>query len=172
MTVSNSRVVRIGEFVVSNDPNDVLVAYGLGSCVVVCLYDPMANVGGMLHALLPTAQNENQLAVNPAKFVDQGVPLLLDAVLKQGARRIWLKSSLCGGAQLFNNHLMHNKPGDNGHLNIGQRNVLAAHEALKAAGIRLHAQATGGSAGRTVRLYLADGRTTVKTLGKGEEILE
>jgi chemotaxis protein CheC len=34
-------------------PDEVLVAYGLGSCVAVCLYDPAARVGGMLHALLP-----------------------------------------------------------------------------------------------------------------------
>jgi len=169
--VDNIQVVHIGGVVVSRNPDDILVSYGLGSCVVVCLYDPMAKVGGMLHALLPTFPNNSRRSGSPAKYVDQGVPLLVESMLAQGARRIWMKSRLCGGAQMLHAQALITKPGPNGRLNVGQRNVQAAEAALRAAGIRLHAQATGGSAGRTIRLYLADGRVTVKTLGKGEQVL-
>jgi len=167
---ANPRVVHIGDVAVSNDPNDVLVAYGLGSCVVVCLYDSVAKVGGMVHALLPTAPN-GRYAGNPAKYVDQAVPLLVDDVMKMGARRIWTVAKMCGGAQLIlgNNRL--DGSGFNGHLSIGQRNVQAAKAALHSAGLRLVAWSTGGQAGRTVRFYLANGKVTVKTLGHGERVL-
>ncbi len=160
---SNVQVVLIGEMAASVSPADVLVAYGLGSCVAVCLYDPVAQVGGMLHALLPTVPN-GRPASNPAKFVDRGVPLLLELLLELGARRTRLIAKLCGGAQMFG--LASNKT-----LNIGRLNVLAVKAALKAAQLKIHAQTTGGHNGRTVKFYLADGTVTVRTLERGERVL-
>ncbi len=163
---NNVRTVSIGEVIVSDALDDVLVAYGIGSCVAVCLYDPVARVGGMLHALLPTAPNENQRRGNPgtcAKFVDHGISLLLESLVKLGGRRTRLVAQLCGGAQVLN------APGFNGWLNIGERNVKAAKSALRAAGLRIQAQATGGEIGRTVRLYIADGQVTLRSLGRGEQ---
>lgn len=161
----NLRSVSIAEMIVSNKPSDVLVAYGLGSCVAVCLYDPIAQVGGMLHALLPTTSKANNSNGNPTKFVDQGVPILLQSIEKLGARHNRLSIQLCGGAQLIS------APGFNDSLKIGHRNVLAAEAALQAIGLRIGSQSTGGNSGRTVKLYVSDGRVTVKTLGEGEKIL-
>ena len=73
----NLLTVSIGELAVSRAADDVLVAYGLGSCVAVCLYDPVARVAGMLHALLPNVPDGNRANGNASKFADQGVPLLL-----------------------------------------------------------------------------------------------
>ena len=67
----NTLAVPIGDMIVSDNMDDVLVAYGLGSCVAVCLYDPVIKVGGMLHALLPSPPNGDSQPKNPAKFVDQ-----------------------------------------------------------------------------------------------------
>jgi len=171
----NLRVVYIGEMVVSDARDDVLVAYGLGSCLAVCLYDPFAKVGGMLHALLPTMPNgEPATRVSspptgshgkPTKYLDQGVPLLIEALVKLGARRIYLTAKLCGGSQMLS------RIGANNHLNIGELNVLAAEAVLHAAHIRIQARATGGHSGRTVKLYLANGLVMVKTLYEGEQVL-
>ena len=169
----NTRAVPIGKIVTSDAAGDVLVAYGLGSCVAICLYDPVARVGGMLHALLPAAPNNprrNRNASVPAasaKFVDQGVSLLIESLLKLGARRTRLTAQLCGGAQVLS------APGFEGQmtLNIGERNVRAAENALKVAGIRIRVREIGGRMGRTVRLYIADGRVTAKSLGQGERVL-
>lgn len=160
----NVRSVTIGEIVVSSDSEDALVAYGLGSCVAVCLYDPEARVGGMLHALLPTSPN-GKSDKHPAKFVDQGIPLLIDAVVKEGASRSRLKAQLCGGAQMLSS------PGFSDALNIGQRNVVAAENALKAAEIRVTSHDTGGHIGRTAKLTVANGEVTVRTRGKDEKAL-
>ena len=162
----NLRTVSIGELIVSSAPEDVLIAYGLGSCVAVCVYDPVARVGGMLHALLPSASAANQADGTPAKYVDQGVPLLVDSILQHGAQRRRLVVRLAGGAQVLT------IPGMDGALDIGKRNVRAAEETLQALGLRIHAQATGGNAGRTVKLYVANGQVTVKSLGQPEQLLE
>jgi chemotaxis protein CheD len=164
MTTENVRAVQIGEIVVSDAPDDTLVAYGLGSCVAVCLYDPVTQVGGMLHALLPTALGKDGGA--PTKFVDRGTPLLIESLLELGAGRNRLVAQLCGGARTLS------APGfESDWLSIGERNVQAAEDALQAAGLRIHAQATGGRVGRTVRFSIANGQVTIKSLGQGEQVL-
>lgn len=159
------RNVPIGAIEISDDSSEVLVAYGLGSCIAVCAYDRVARVGGMLHALLPTDASVNGDRPAPAKYVDQGVPLLLDALLHTGARRHRLIVSLCGGACVIPAKEFSDI------LGIGERNILAAQEALRAAHLRVHAQDTGGDAGRTVKLNMVNGQVTVKTLARGERVL-
>ncbi|MFQ5343078.1 MAG: chemotaxis protein CheD [Anaerolineae bacterium] len=181
----NLRAVSIGEMVVSDTPDEVLVAYGLGSCVAVCLYDPTARVGGMLHALLPNAPTPlasrprppnlggrkgsggdgGRVDGNLTKFVDPGVSLLIDSILQLGASRQRLIVHLCGGAQMLS------APGFNNSLNVGERNVLAAEKSLRTSGFRIRSRATGGRTGRTVRLYIASGQVTVKSVGQGEQPL-
>jgi len=161
----NLRSVAIGEFIVSEQVDDVLVSYGLGSCVAVCLYDSVTGVGGMLHALLPAAPNPEAAHTHPAKFVEHGVPLLIQAMAQRGARRSRLRTALCGGGQVLA------VSGVNGKLHIGERNVDAAKTALQTAGLAIQAQDTGGQVGRTVKFHIANGHTTVKTFGKGEQAL-
>lgn len=169
---NNIRAVPIGEIVVSDTAEDVLVAYGLGSCVAICLYDPVARVGGMLHALLPTTpnnpgRNRDATTTPSAKFVDQGTPILIESLTTLGARRTRLTAQLCGGARVLS------APGfeEESILSIGERNVQAAESMLKAAGIQIKAHDTGGHIGRTVRLYIASGQVTVKSLEHKEKVL-
>jgi chemotaxis protein CheD len=159
--------VSIGGIAVSASAADVLVAYGLGSCVAICLYDPVSRIGGMLHALLPSAPSQNGRNPAPsAKFVDLGTPLLIEALLGLGARRGRLSAQLCGGAQVLS------APGfEEGELHIGKRNVSAAESALRNAHIPIKAQRTGGRVGRTVRFYIATGQVTVRSLGQKEQVL-
>ena len=167
----NLRSVPIGKIITSDTAQDVVVAYGLGSCVAVCLYDPVVRVGGMLHALLPTApdrvSSENgHKPLSAARFVDQGTPLMIEALLKLGARRSRLTAQLCGGAQTLS------APGfKDDVLNIGERNVRAAENVLRVEGIDIQTRDTGGRSGRTVKFYIADGRVTVKSLGQGVQVL-
>lgn len=154
--------VSIGELVVSNNQDDVLVAYGLGSCVAVCMYDPAAKVAGMTHSLLPRAGQNNGSEKQIAKFVDQAVPRLVELILKTGAQRRRLHVFLVGGAQMLS------APGFSNSLNIGERNIRTAEEILNAAGLKILAQSTGGNSGRTVKLFVSSGEVTAKTLGKGE----
>ncbi len=159
------RAVAIGEMVVSSDPDDVLIAYGLGSCAAVCLYDPAWGLGGMVHSLLPVAPQGNGADRSKAKFVDHGVPMLIEELVKRGAQRGRLVASLCGGAQMITT------PGISDTLNIGARNIAAVEAVLKDANIPLRARATGGNIGRTLKLHIEDGLVTVKSAGQTEQPL-
>jgi len=152
--------------ITSTDPDDVLVVYGVGSCVVVGLYDPVTQIGGVLHALLPGINRQHRNGTGkPTKYIDQGVPLLLETMTSLGAGKNRLVTYLCGGARVIN------APGFNGTFSIGERNVLAARMALYEAGLKVKSEMTGGRVGCTVRLHIADGKVTVKTLGQEEMVL-
>jgi chemotaxis protein CheD len=152
--------------VASTDIDDVLVVYGVGSCVVVGLYDPAIHIGGILHALLPGVNWQRQSVTGkPTKYVDQGVPLLVEVMTSLGARKNRLVAYLCGGAQVIN------APGFSNTFSIGERNVLAARMALHGVGLDVNSEMTGGRVGCTIRLHVANGKVTVKTLGQEERVL-
>jgi chemotaxis protein CheD len=161
----NIHSVPVGEMMVSTNSDDVFVVYGLGSCVVICLYDPLVQVGGILHALLPGSTWSRNGKGKPTRFVNQGLPLLIDSLVALGAEPERLEAKLCGGARVVA------KPGFADSLNIGKRNVEAARIALQTVGFKIKAEAIGGQMGRTVRMYIANGRVTIKTLGQAETVL-
>lgn len=159
--VSDERVksAGLGQIVVSSNQDDVLVAYGLGSCVGVVGYDPQAKIAGLLHALLPQHRNGE---ANYAKFVDTGIPQLVREMESYGARRrntIWY---VVGGAEMLR------VPGMSGEFNIGTRNAEVARAVMAREGLRIKAIDVGGTAGRTVKITVRDGIVTVRTLGKAE----
>ncbi len=152
----------MGELAVSAEPGDELVSMGLGSCVGVAIVDRGRAVAGLAHVMLPVA---NAAYSAPAKFADRAVPALLAAVERRGARRERIVAVLAGGAQMFSGT---RGPGVAG-LDLGARNEAAVRAALAATGIAVHAAATGGDRGRTVRVLVGDARVTVKEAG-GEEL--
>jgi chemotaxis protein CheD len=156
----NSQSIGLGEMVISRDPQDVLVAYGLGSCVGIGMYDPTARVAGMVHAVLPEHMSGN--GHTPGKFVDTGVPALLEGMVKAGAEKRRLIVWMAGGANMLLSPAMTKA------FDIGNRNVQAALKILDTLNLRLSGQEVGGNIGRTVRLYVIEGRMTVRLVGQQE----
>jgi len=96
------KVVGIGEFQVSDDPEEILVTYSLGSCVGVVVYEPFRRVGGMLHFMLPDSEiNLERAREKPGVFADTGIPLLLQSCRALGADLKKLQVKLVGGAELL-----------------------------------------------------------------------
>ena len=157
-------VLSLGEWAASDAPSDVLVCLGLGSCVALCLYDPLRSIGGMAHMVLPDSSARGAKS-SGAKFVDVAVPLLLREMEAKGAGRARLRAHLIGGA------LMLQGAAFKATVNIGQRNAQAARAALRSAGVRVRGEELGGSNGRTVRLELATGRLTAATAGQASHEL-
>ena len=89
--------VGIGQIAVSNDPNEVLVAYGLGSCVGVSFYDPATRSGGLLHVLLPDSEGRASDGKEPARYADWGVAALLGELTRRGASKASLVIKVAGG---------------------------------------------------------------------------
>jgi chemotaxis protein CheD len=158
-------MVRMGDFKGSRDPGDVLVSIGLGSCIGLAVVDPCRGVAGLAHILLPDSRAA-RTAQAVGKFADTAVPALLELVETLGAVSSSLHAVLVGGAQMFS-FSSEACPA----LDIGARNERATREALRRAGLPVHAAATGGCAGRTVRVSVASGLVTVKEAGGREEAL-
>ena len=144
--------------------DDVLVTLGLGSCVAILLHDAAAGVGGMAHALLPERALARD-ATNPDKFASTAVPLLAEEVCRIGGRRERLKARLVGGASMFAALMA---PGT---LNMGERNVTAARNALRELGIPVLAEEVGADYGRSVRFHVGQGRVVVSSVGRPDVTL-
>ena len=154
-------VVGVGESAVGiGDAR--LATYALGSCVGVALYDPVARVAGLLHAMLPdSAVDAVRAARAPAMFVDTGVPLLLRDCARLGARRERLVARLAGGAFAAERE-------DADHFRIGRRNVDAARALLAGLGVPVVAEDVGGSrVSRTLHLDAATGLLRVQAADAG-----
>jgi chemotaxis protein CheD len=143
---------------------DVLITIGLGSCVAILLHDPVARVGGMAHVLLPSPALSRQDG-NPAKFPQTAIPRLLELMGQQGASARRMTARLVGGASMFASLAA---PGT---IQMGERNVVASRQALYQQSIALSGEATGGDYGRTVRLWVADGRVEVSSVAHGVQYL-
>lgn len=97
-----SLVVGIGDCKVSDDPQAELVTYALGSCVGVMIHDPVTNVGGLLHFMLPESGIDREKGQrSPFKFADTGIPLLFQSAYAKGAEKSRLVVAVAGGAQMM-----------------------------------------------------------------------
>jgi chemotaxis protein CheD len=142
--------VGIADCQTSRNEDSVLVTHALGSCIAVAVHDPVAQVAGLLHIMLPDSSiNREKAAKQPYMFADTGIPALLGAACALGASRNRLSVRLIGGAQVLD---------PNGIFNIGKRNHLACRKLLWSAGLMVQAEAVGGHISRTVRLEVGTGR--------------
>ncbi|WP_226022092.1 chemotaxis protein CheD [Halomicrobium salinisoli] len=145
------RKVGIAEYEVATG-NTVLTTSGLGSCVGVGLYDPTAGVAGLVHVMLPAAEEGEGAR---AKFADTGVAVLLDAMADAGADSDDLEAKIAGGSDMLD------LSGDGS--SIGTRNVDAVREALDEHGVPIVAEDVGGRHGRSLRLEGPTGDLVVKS---------
>ncbi|MDD5092898.1 MAG: chemotaxis protein CheD [Dehalococcoidia bacterium] len=161
LTQESTVVVSLGEIKLSKDPQTVLTCLGLGSCIGLCMYDPIAGVGGMAHIVLPFSNNG---AAGNAKFADIAIPQLLQAMREHNAVRSRLITKLAGGAQMI-------KPGTADNFNTGQRNIEAVKQILADEAIRVSAAEVGGSRGRSLKLFVGTGKVMVKSVGSTDVAL-
>src|SRR3954447_20628102 len=148
-------MVRMGELAASKTPGAMLVTLGLGSCIGLVLLDRRVGVGGLAHVVLP--ESSGHAEVNKYKFADHAVPELIRRMVALGARRPMLEAVLVGGASMF--------AAMGGSMEVGARNEAAVKAQLATARIRIHASATGGSRGRTVRVDPKTGIVLVREAG-------
>jgi len=150
-------MARMAEMVVSHTDGDVLVGLGLGSCIGLALVDGGHRAAGLAHVVLPAASRHGAAAAG--KFADTAVPALVLELERLGIRRHSLTAVMVGGAQMFTM---------GGGMDIGSRNDAAVRDALRAARIPLATAMTGGSVGRTIKVYVGESRVTYKEAGGPE----
>src|SRR5699024_8863604 len=101
---------------------DHLITLGLGSCVVIAIYDEMSKVGGLSHIMLPDG-TQFKKNVKIQKFADLVVPYMVEDIRRK-ARFSKLGAKIAGGASMFG------FPDSDPNESIGYRNVLAVEKIL------------------------------------------
>jgi chemotaxis protein CheD len=151
-------VVGMARLKVSAEVGDELVAYALGSCLGVAIYDPVTRVGGLLHAMLPLSSSDPEKArENPCVYVDTGVPLLFRSCYALGAEKRRMVVKVAGGAAT--------SPTAEDVFQIGKRNFVILRKLLWQNGVLLNAHDVGGRDSRTMSLTIGSGAVTVKANG-------
>lgn len=128
--------VAQGEFHTSDRP-EVVFSTVLGSCVSACLWDPARGVGGMNHFLLAKTTDAN--AAGSLRYGVHAMEMLINDLLKKGAKRSDLRAKLFGGADMAANL------GE-----IGTKNAQFAKTFLATEEIPCLAESLGGKSARRV----------------------
>ncbi len=161
--IMEEKIIEVGmaEMKIAKSPAK-LITRALGSCLGVTLYDPLKKIGGMAHAMLPDF-DKARLKNNPDRFVNSAIKNMLDGLIKSGSSRDKIVGKIFGGAQMFSFITPEST------LNIGQKNVEVARAVLAELDIKVVAEETGGTFGRTITLNLDNGKVLVNTVSWGEK---
>ena len=140
----------------------MLVTYALGSCIGICLHDPVLKLGALVHIMLPVNMEAGRKT--PMKYADTGIRETLRLMESKGANRNRITAKIAGGAKMF-------ETGNNSLGNIGQRNIESVRLNLKKEGIRLLKEDVGGTVARTLLFDVNSGLGCVRSYGRPELII-
>ena len=160
-----SETIRVGmaDLAVCKAPDSV-TTLGLGSCIGIAIRDPGTKIGGLAHIMLPdsTAIKNNS---HVPKFADTGIEELVKQMVAAGANRNRLEAKIAGGAKMFSFSSKTEM------VTVGERNAEASKKKLAEMKIKLLAEDTGDSYGRTVIFYPETGAYVIKAVGKPEKTI-
>lgn len=126
----------------------------VGSCITVCLYDPVSHIGGMNHFMLPQDSGSGR---SSATYGIYAMELLINQLMKLGANRRRLEAKVFGGANVLGRPLAADSP-----HNIGESNLRFALSFLKTEQIPIRAQSVGGTCGRQVHFLPHTGQVFIR----------
>jgi chemotaxis protein CheD len=131
---------------------DEIVATVLGSCVSVCMRDPVTGIGGLNHFLLPKNNGSADESAGE-RYGDTAMEVLINGLIKRGVRRQNLEAKVFGGARVLSGATM---------LAIGDNNVAFVTDFLKREGIPIVSKDVGGTRSRRIHYQPSTGRAWVQ----------
>ena len=131
---------------------DEIVATVLGSCISVCMRDPSAGVGGLNHFLLPKNNGASDAGAGE-RYGDTAMEVLINGLLKRGAKRSNLEAKVFGGARVLSGATM---------LAIGDGNIAFVTDFLNREGIPIVSKDVGGTRSRRIHYHPSTGRAWVQ----------
>lgn len=140
-----------GEFYVTGDAR--LMCTVLGSCVAACMRDPVAGIAGMNHFLLPVSGRADESV--SARYGVHAMELLINGLLKRGARRDRLEVKLFGGGNLLRSRVNHN---------VGHTNARFAEDFAVQEGLRVLSRDLYGDQPRKIWYFPDTGKVMLKRL--------
>jgi chemotaxis receptor (MCP) glutamine deamidase CheD len=148
--------IYIGGIHASEEPQ--IVKTLLGSCISVCLFDPVRSIGGMNHFMLPRGVASDG---ESSRFGVHAMDCLIGAMMKLGADRRRFVAKVFGGA-----HVLNVKESAGG---VPQQNIEFIREFLREEGFPVLSEDVGGYHPRHVHFYTANGRAFIKRVGAGAQ---
>ncbi|NVD08639.1 chemotaxis protein CheD [Vibrio sp. JPW-9-11-11] len=142
------------------DAEDELIATGLGSCVAACMWDCDLRIGGMNHFLLPfdsktqlKSWRPDEVVSTASRYGSYAMEILLNTMLKRGARRSSLRLKLFGGAQMLGRTSM-----------IGDKNVAFILNYVEQEHMLVVSQDLGGLEPRKIMFDPCTGKAWLKRI--------
>ena len=159
--ISVMTAVNFCELKISQNPAETLVAFSIGSGIVVSIYDPLTRTGGMLSLVLPASStmSPEKAERQPYMFADTGLPALLEAFEDIGAKTVNVKIVIAGGAQIMD---------QKAEFNIGLKNHQAVSAFFFNRNLSIDHEDIGGISRRTLSLDIGSGCNIIQTIGQGE----
>lgn len=148
-------VILPGEYFVSSEPRVVYTV--LGSCISVCLRDPLVNVGGMNHFMLsaPTSGGGHDSWADSGRYGSFAMEMLINDILKRGGRKERLEAKVFGGGKIYD-----------GAMDIGAANAAWALDYLEREGVPLLKANVGDVCPRKVYFFTDSGKVLLKKLDR------
>lgn len=143
-----------GEYYVTD--NEQVIVTVLGSCISACIRDPMSGIGGMNHFLLPVEPSSAHTHTDAsARYGIHAMEMLINELLKRGARRSRLEVKLSGGA-----HVLDSVSG----AQVGMQNIEFVRWFLDSENLSITAEDVGGQTARKVYYFPQTGRMRVRKM--------
>ncbi|MDD2883434.1 MAG: chemoreceptor glutamine deamidase CheD [Dechloromonas sp.] len=149
---SEAAKILPGEYFVSDQ--GMLLVTVLGSCVAACIRDTEAGIGGMNHFMLPDDGGRETVTAS-ARYGTYAMEVLINHLLKSGARRNRLEAKVFGGGAVLSSLSS---------SNVGVRNAEFVLNYLKIEKIPVVAKDLLDAYPRKVYFFSETGRVLVKKL--------
>jgi chemotaxis protein CheD len=133
---------------------DMAIVTVLGSCVSACIRDRVTGVGGMNHFMLPGGDSDSPVSAS-MRYGTYAMEMLINGLLKAGARRENLEAKVFGGGNVLSNFIA---------INVGERNAQFVRNFLRAENIRVAAEDLNDVYPRKVYFFPRTGKVLVKKL--------
>ncbi len=148
-------VILPGEYFVSQEPKVVYTV--LGSCISVCLRDPVINVGGMNHFMLAAPASNSALDrwVNSGRYGSFAMEMLINGIVKYGGKKERLEAKVFGGGKIYDST-----------NNIGAKNAAWALDYLENEGVALLKADVGDLCPRKIYFFTDSGKVLMKKLDR------
>ncbi len=128
----------------------------LGSCVCACIRDKVSRIGGMNHFMLPeSGQDRNNPLGESARYGTYAMEILINQLLKMGAKRSNFEAKVFGGASVLRGFTVNN---------VGERNAEFVLQFLRTEHIAVVAKDLLDIFPRKVYYFPETGLVRVKTL--------
>lgn len=138
-----------GEYFVATE--DLMIMTVLGSCISACIWDGRVRAGGMNHFMLPDGDS----ADGGGRYGSYAMELLINQMLKLGARRESMQAKIFGGAQVMAGFTS---------MNVGERNTKFVLDYLATERIPVVSQDVLDIHPRKVCFFPVTGKALVKRL--------